>query len=335
MDQASTMNAALIQLAFLGAYGLLLTPEPMAIPANPNAPKSAGMKSEFSQCRASFTLIDRSDLWTPGATTQFRVEGKSHADLFGAYAIGIDAVDAREFGVAPVSYYYSGLEAQNRTHELLFRLRELHNLCSLLALVESRIGAKDAISKCDLLRRDLFPRGVDDAVARIEAADQEALRNFHDLIDTDRPAAWRLADNLEILFDTFQTADSNTSIGSLAYYEQREWRITRAFGDHLDVRSLGPPDEDTKSKIRSFDDRQALRDVLSSSDGYFTDERLDACVVVAGTSERRFFDFVREVIAPAGSPADRVGAWLDKFAGVFVSSACNKGAHVVFERRDT
>ncbi|MDX8353984.1 hypothetical protein [Cognatiyoonia sp. IB215182] len=330
------LHAALFQLGFVAGYGLLLTPEPLVIPANPRATANVGAaETSFTQCRACFTLIEREELWAPGSAKTGRSAGKSHAELFGAFAIGLDPVDARLFGLTPVSYYYSGVEDANRTYEMLFRLREFHELFTILAVLEARVGVPDAVDINTLHDRGLLPSHGADAISRITQADPSLLQAFVDLVRTDRPAAWRMADNLEMLMDAMQTADSATSVGSLAYYEQREWRITRGYGAHLNVVPLGPARKgDPAIPSETEADRLDLRRALHGSDqSYFKEAILDDCVVLVGPRGGHFFEYVKEVVTPSGAAAYRVGAWLDEvFPGAFREASCNGGRNKVFVR---
>ena len=118
-------------------YGLLMTPENLRIDKNRRAYNVELQKTEFSQIRACFTLIDRGQLWQ--RLRRGTGEVQSHVDLFGKFAIGLDPIEARRLGAIPVIYFYRGTSKDiNMSMEILYNLRELRSLAVAIARIEAR-----------------------------------------------------------------------------------------------------------------------------------------------------------------------------------------------------
>ena len=315
-------------------YGLLLTPENLTIPVNDAAVNREPPKQTFQQARACFTLVeDREELWR---STRLDEHGEpvSHVDLFGEFAIGLDPIRARELGAVPVIYFYTGGDSAHTrvSREVLFTLRELRSVAIALARLEAkaRIEGRDTLDMDTLDAVGYVLHGDPIVRDRINAADERTARAAVDLLDTDRRPAWNLVDGIEAMLDLFQTADSYTRPGSLAYYQEREWRIAALFSSGLRSRRL-VVESNREAKLPTWVDE--LRDSLRSVDGdFFTKERLDQSTILHGTTDEAFFDFVEEIVCPADA-ASEVAEMLQRQQGQRgMRRTVGNGGPVVFVR---
>ena len=144
--QISHVNA-LTQLRIMLEHGLLMTPECIEIPESPRAETLSieKPKTKFRQIRACFTLAQRGELWTPIPRDREGVDVRSHSDIFGRFAIGLDPIEARELGAMPVIYFYRGLSISNVSMEILYNLRELRSIAIAIARIEARSKNADHV----------------------------------------------------------------------------------------------------------------------------------------------------------------------------------------------
>jgi len=287
-------------LALMMSYGLVLTPETLDMPPDPRAPDlGEPPKTCFDQERACFTLVAREELQTPRLAGRIGGAPASHADLFGEFAIGLDPVRARRLGVVPVMYFYDGEGYANMSRELLFRLRDLRTLAVAVARIEGRgtMPERDVRSEAELAEKGIVLEGEPRVAPLLDALPPAFARSVHELLDTNRVPAWNLVEWLDIALNLFQTADSRTTPGSLAYFQQREWRIVRLFGEHVACHLLAVPtdaDGDPFTRVRG-----EVRARLAEIDPvFFDDRRLARSSLLSGAAGEPFFDFVDEVVCP-------------------------------------
>jgi hypothetical protein len=286
-------------------FGAVLTPEDLIVPRNPAASPDGPARTQFPQERVCFTLMNREELDEPGPG------GRSHAEQFGPFAIGLDPIRARALGVVPVMYFYGGTHAINVSYEMLYRLRELRTLLSALARVEARAGRRGREVPPGLELDDLGLAEIDRAPLspRIEALSPDEARAVAGLFDTERVPAWNMIEWIDIILNFFQTADSKTTSDSLAYFQQREWRIVRLFGEHAQCHAISLTDDIDRPDCYPMALRREMRARLIDLDpDFFSDVRLDRSFVMVGTAELSFFEFVDEVVVPHA--AERAAARL-------------------------
>ena len=289
------------QLAMMLEHGLLLTPESLFVPKNKRAANHDNPKTCFLQTRACFTLASQEELWREDQRRTSHGKLASHAELFGEFAIGLNPVRARALGAVPVMYFYSDRNEVNVSYEILFRLRELRSLAIALARLEAKAGIpeRDVLDAATLDKVGYLLKGDPIVERRISKVDAQTARTAIELLDTDRPPAWNLVDWIDILLDFFQTADSHDAQGSLAYYQQREWRIVRAHGPHVRCYRLALDCKlDAQSAMCKADRRLIRKNLKCLNRDFFTDDCLENSAILQGTDDESFFDFVQEIICP-------------------------------------
>lgn len=305
-EQRNTLHQGIMQIDLMMRYGLLLTPEILTIPLNKVAKNREAPKTKFCQARACFTLVEnREELWLNKRLDEFG-QSTSHVSLFGEFAVGLDPIRARECGALPVIYFYSGGDSAHKTvsQEILFTLRELRSLAIALARLEAkaRIEGRDTLDAATLDAIGYVLAGDPVVRERIHATDQDAARAAVELLDTDRRPAWTLVDWIDAMFDLFQTADSSSSPESLAYYQEREWRITSLFSTGVRCRRLRLDKTSGERELPTW--VPELRSKLRSLDSdFFTEEVLNESTILHGTQDRTFFDFIEEIVCPAEAAA--------------------------------
>lgn len=297
-------------LAMMIESGLLLTPEDLVVPSNPHAKNRTPPKTVFRQSRACFTLTERSSLWQPPARFRSGIDVSSHSENFGMFAIGLDPIRARLLGAIPVAYFYTDAQEPTIPQEILFHIRELRSLAIALARLEARsqseLGGNRQVFDAKTLDAVGYTLEGDSRVMeRIEAATGKEVSKAISLLDTDRPPAWNLVDWIDIVFDFFQTADSKTLPDSLAYYHQREWRIIRLFGPHVQCCRLGADAVLDGNAAMPSHERYVVRKKLKYIDhDFFSDGRLDGSAILSGAKGLPFFDYVEEIVCPVEAVSD-------------------------------
>lgn len=302
-------------------YGLVCTPEQFPLFADAASERPAKVEllnqnigyDTISQSRACFTLLDSLELaqeYRPSDTGP--EEYWSHADLFGEFAIGLDPIEARDLGILPVVYTYRHttfnreLPSSGLGSQVVHRLDEMRTLLAILSRVESANGLRCA-APWEMLRPLMsvlrYEPKIDRKLQDLSPADAETVFEF---FDTDRIAAWNLADIVTILLSLYQTTDSTFADAPLAFFQQREWRLVHhvrlgtewySLGDHEEYRDpLMPKYEDARSEINDH-----VSDVWQrrQKDPLKYDWFRNHCWVIAKIDGKPFRDFVREIIVPS------------------------------------
>ncbi len=284
-DREVTNRVGLRTLESILSYGILLTPEPLSVPRNPKSELSRPPSTFIEQRRACFTAVDRSDL--------LREDG--HTTTFGQFSLGLEPADARRLGAVPVFYYHqAGLSL-----EVLFRLAEIRRLLIAVANIEAgsdpngtQYPTRKKLKSWGLVLVD--EPGVAELVENVCKEKADELLAF---LATDRVAAANLAEWIEVTLSMFQkTEPSDGEI--LKYYKQREFRIVQVYSSEVWCLPLDLARGNGLSKKA-----EAYIEACKAHLSEFKDEfklRLDIgrCYVVAGTCDRKFRDFVREIICP-------------------------------------
>lgn len=250
-DSEVTVGMRILESVFKD--GLLLTPESLTIPPNPDSSRERPPTSDVMQRRACFTLLDEDAL----------LQGSEHQRAFGSFAIGISSYAGRTIGFLPTIYYYSAYIASaghlppdsGLSQQLLFRLGEIRKLLIALAWVEARTGLhqtdEDAVRQEEVKSEEYLERfglTLDDELdadegpqlaERLRHLDNCLAKQFYLHINTDRVRAWNLAEWMTILLSLLQTADSKRRNRHLAYFQQREWRVIHAYSPGVTIQSLG------------------------------------------------------------------------------------------------
>lgn len=318
VDSDEATECGLETLRLLIEFGILLTPERLTIPPNPRSTRERPEETVFLQERACFTLVSRQELFEPrqiapniSLDSAACATELSHMRKFGAFAIGLNPYTARALGLVPVVYFYShmgadafefeGIDIENISFEILFRIRELRKVMMALAYIESKAGLQDrdlpSMEKLKEIGFDMkFEEQLFEEIDNISEKDANLIVNF---LDTDRVPAWNMVDWLGIIFNFFQIADSKKSFGPLSYYQQREWRLVKLFGQHvfcfpLDMKYY----MDGKMGYPKCECLELRRRLASVNYHFFSKEKLDRSSILLGTKDKPFFEHVDELIIP-------------------------------------
>lgn len=279
-------------------YGLLLTPEPLEIPPNPDSDLRDPPATVVIQRRACFTLLSRKEL----------IEDGKHLESFGRFSIGLDTNLARGLGIVPTFYYYKSNVTENSdpfdsgiSQQVLFRLSELRRLAIALARVEAHANPKSSRYRPrDYLNENGLTFDDEPDVASVDSVSRTTARQLTKLLGTDRVPAWNLAEWIELILSMFQTADSSERGRHLAYYEQREWRCIQLYGEKIDCYSL------TQREMESLRDPFKLRILIEARsvlkrmlNRFRVGVEPEDCFLLIGCSHNPFRDFVSEIIVPS------------------------------------
>jgi len=310
-------------LRLILTHGLLCTPEKFKLYPNYNTENTEKQKclaankhhDEIVQSRACFTLVDTLELSKEYELFQGNPTSHlAHIDLFGEFAIGLDPIEARALGVMPTVYYYrhdisnpltktAGLGSQ-----VVERLDEIRSLFSILSYIEakSNAGPEDDMvfpPPETLKSMGIHVRYQDDIEAELANIKAKEAALVLRLFNTDRVPAWNLVDFVEIMLSLYQTTDSTIEDAPLAFFQQREWRLVHHMMEGLRWFGLGkhpsyqdPFAEDFVSAV------QEIKNFVRRTSPTKREDHLawffNNCWVLVGTAERRFRDFVREIVVP-------------------------------------
>lgn len=269
--------------------GLLCTPE------MGGAGPAAGMP------RASFTLGAEHELsmLRPGQRGL-----RSHSDVFGHFAIGVDPADARRLGLLPVVYYCDdSATAPGLGRELAARLQECVRLLHALAHIEGRATRTGVDNVWVPGPEQLAKIGIDVAasaakrLSALEGGDADWILSLLD--NGDRTPSYNITDLLETLLSLYQTTDAVSTSPDLDFYQQREWRLVRHTRIGLDWFCLGatnafasPRQSVAETRVRAM--REALSVGREKNEDY-----LARCWVLDRIDDRPFCDFVTRIVVPS------------------------------------
>jgi hypothetical protein len=304
-------------LRLILTHGLLCTPEKFKLYPNYHTENKEKLKflqanthhDEIVQSRACFTLMDTLEL-----TQSQPTRDAAHIDLFGEFAIGLDPIEARAFGITPTVYYYrhdlgnpafrtAGLGAQ-----IVERLDEIRSVFSILSYIEANANAGEddtAYPPPEKLRsmgiHVRYQSEIEAELAKLKARDAALIFR---LFNTDRVPAWNLVDFIEIMLSLYQTTDSTLENAPLAFFHEKEWRLVHHmmtgliwFGLDKHPARRNPWATEFESDIRNI--RNFIRRATQKNEDHLT-WFLSHCWVLAGTEQLHFRDFVREIVVPEG-----------------------------------
>jgi hypothetical protein len=322
-------------LASLLNHGFLCTPERLRVfpdSETQNGHKQALLKAGepefiYSQSRLCFTLCSPEELFeskirglaegpdhpahSPGAQ-------RSHADLFGPYAVGLDPVASRQLGIVPTIYYSPTDRSGHRFRsfdggigglniQMIQRLKELRDVCILLAYIERGldIGGPPLPGEDILKALNLslpFEAATEDRVRRLSIVERSRVFS---LFNIDRDSALSLVSFIEMMFSLFQETDSSIDATILAFYQQREWRLIHHMREGTSWYCLGqqPLFRNPLARARAGEIAE-LRRLLETTSGQRRDESyFRACWLLETVDDEPIREFVTCVIAPAAGIA--------------------------------
>lgn len=236
--------------------GLLCAPEYLNIHANRHTTNEDKIhllrvgepEIRFPQSRLCFTLCSEEELYQPVVRGIEPGEAgpvggdqtpRSHADLFGPYAVCLDPIMARRIGIVPTFYFSpndmfgsrfqtAGSQVPGLNLQVIQSLKELRELLILLALIERSVPLPNGgkLPPLELLRaRGLHAPFEKKLEQRISDLALDKRREVFELFDNDRSAALGLIDFVEMMLSLFQETDSTIDGRALAFYQEREWRL--------------------------------------------------------------------------------------------------------------
>lgn len=314
-DESEIGAAGLGILRSILRHGLLCSHEELQLDCDPLTERlekalllSLGepVDSTF-QSRASFTLCELDDLAQEVNRTPFTPlnDPQSHGDSFGQFAVALCPIEARRLGIVPTKYYYRFLldpYTVGLSNQIVHRLMELRAVCSLLSLLEARVGPIEApgvdFPDALRLRRD-YRLNLDhegEAKQMVDDLSLSQARLMYQSLNTDRVPAVDLLDFLDLLLSAYQNSDSTKRHSPLEFYLQKEWRALYHRRDGLEwVRLLPRHNEQLSASERST--RSEVRRLLERK-GRRSNEYFAYCNVLSKVDGRPFRNLVKKVIVP-------------------------------------
>ena len=292
----------------------------------------------YSQSRLCFTLCSPVELFEPkirgvapgpDGPTAAPDAKYSHADLFGPYAIGIDPLVSRQLGIVPTVYYsptdrfgrrftgdpgsIAGLNIQ-----MIQRLKELRELCILLAQIERDIDIDGPPLPGDAVLTALnltlpFEQAIEARVRQLPLAER---RRLFTLFNIDRDYALNLVSFIEMMFSLFQETDSSIDGSALAFYQQREWRLIHHMRDGTSWYCLGdqPAFRNPLAPARSSQIAHLRRLLNASAPSPRDDAYFKSCWLLEEVDGSPVRAFLKCVVAPAAD--------VDRFSRLLRDASC-------------
>lgn len=315
-------------------YGLLCTPEKFDIPVDPNTERQSKLEllltdqpqETIIQSRSCFTLMERHELSREYSLSTLSndddssssVHRVSHQGLFGSFAVGLDAVQARELGVHPAIYYYPNpshdpfwfqpAAPANLGLEIVFRLQEIKTVFQILSLVESKANLTH-IQVPD--QRTLQAMGIslqheDNIKQSLQTISERTAKEIFEIFNTDRVASWNIVDFITMLLSLYQSTDSSKDKSPLAYFQQREWRLIHHMRHGLTwfgLSSIEGLRNNTEERFAAG--KQRIRASVKEQLGVasLNETKLKSFWVLAEVGGVPFRDFIREIVVPDGCEA--------------------------------
>jgi hypothetical protein len=282
---------------------MLLTPERKVFGPNPVSELDPPPITEILQKRACFTAMERSELFR----TRF---DQRHVDVFGPFAIGLNAQKALSLGMLPVFYLpvSSGESGGGGAadgflgQDLLNRLCELRSFLAGIAQIEhlAHPGNELFADKAYLDTYNIKPPPNDLNVPFLNKLDQRRSVELFQYLNTDRPPAYILAEFIEIILSIFQQVQSDRD-NFLEYYDQREWRIVSIASESLHCIDLNPRARLSLSDSERLAAEAAEVDIAKLLAQFSAPYKVSDCAIMCGVRKTRFFDLIDEVLIPVNS----------------------------------
>lgn len=317
--------------------GLLLTPELFSIPNpeplhirnhfglrdsvsfDPNREKHD--KFRMQQIRACFTLATASELKRRNSGLRYssshfedsRINPLSHFDLFGDFAIGLDPIEARALGAIPTIYYYvidpeislsNFGTSYSLSFELVCRLLEARKLLIALAHVEA-LADSDCADTATIENLKEMGQNLDDEPEPVVQAalslNYDLARKIYPLFDTNRVPIANIVEHIELFLNFFQVADSHTRNRSLAYFQQKEWRIVQHNKEGLTCEPIFGTWPSLASNRRELNQLCLYWDRINNllrDHGLNTRKMNENYWLLINLHGLRFSDYIRRIIVP-------------------------------------
>ena len=329
-------DIALGILKLILKFGILLTPEPICIPPNPNSrlAKSGARARPLFQTRACFTAIAEEQLLQPqpkSAGDENRLSSLSHADLFGALSIGFDYRYATAFEFCPCAYVKRTLPREGSkagTHlnrlgttlssDFVAALVEARELLVILSWIEANVPDSrndhnlptNARNIALLQKAGIFlshqPKSMEKKILElVRRLPHSTASEISGLLNTDRRPLWQLVQMLDLQLELLQTADSKQG-RALAYFCQSEFRIIKVLSENLAGFSLFPDIEIDTEDLWSDARRGFLGEFTpirqQLGEGELGQEERSKYFVLVGANDNGemvfFRDCIRQIVTP-------------------------------------
>jgi hypothetical protein len=310
-------------------YGLMCTPERLAIHPHPNTRNHLKLglvargEAEYThmQSRMCFTLCEERELFeavsrgysSPASGKRPRLA--SHADLFGPFALAVEVPAARQIGILPATYY-SPVDALGRRYDardgrpglhvqMIQKLKELRDVSVILAIIERSLGVDGAElpSEAMLKALDIELPYQPAIMAKAYQLTATQRRELFELFNTDRESALGLIGFIDMMLSLFQETDSHVEGDHtpLAFYQQREWRLIHHMRRGARWYCLGrqPDFRDSLARDRSSAIRELKRVVNDLGGVPRTEAYFKSCWVLEEVDGAPLRGYISCVVVPA------------------------------------
>jgi hypothetical protein len=236
---------------------------------------------------------------------------KSHADLFGAYAVSFDPITARRLGIVPTNYFSPNdvfgerydREVPGLNIQMIQRLREIREILIILATIERSLNVSNEELPGDNILQALnlkLPFEGDIYRKLYDLSDVER-KDIFELFNTDRERALTLVSCIEMMLSLYQETDSTIDGRALAFYQQREWRLIHhvrlgmiwyCLGDQPDFRN-------PHAKVRQAEIRRLRRITHETSGGVPREEAyFKHCWLLEAVDSTPIGESISSIIVP-------------------------------------
>jgi hypothetical protein len=271
-------------LSAIRDFGLLLTPE-MTEWRHPHGDGSPPRGARFLQKRVSFTDLAPEEL-------------SEHAKEFGKFALEFNTKTLRSLGGIPVFYIpqadsqSQGAEALGST--LIIQLLDAKDLIDRLSKIDSLLASPQP--KADRINITPTFTGNPHLNATFNIDTRELGQSIQALKFGFTPPDM-LAASLGGILNFFYPADDIDRNGPLAYYRQREWRITGDISiNGRPIMRLPTPAE--MQQLSALDSDFFSRELITD---FGPRKRIDETLVYPGFAEKKMIQLATRIIVPRES----------------------------------
>jgi Putative abortive phage resistance protein AbiGi, antitoxin len=293
-----TISKGIEILRSIKEIGFLLAPEIVKW----DTPVSIGSKSPIliPQLRISFTEIKESEL-------------PKHANIFGPFALEFDLDDLRKEGAMPVIYAPQARGTEDHLSLtgaiIVSHLRHINHLVSQL---QSLTEAYDAAEKNKIEKITLNNLGDKGEIVQSYEISIGIIRELINFLSFKNAPFKSMIGVLHLMQSLFYPTDNEHLNDDLAYYRQREWRITGGYNVNSRPRSR-PLTQVEKERVLTID--AAFWSRKDQIDGTEV-SRIDRAQVLNQFRDRPLVDDIRRIIVPKSVESIARELFGDKVLGV-------------------
>ena len=267
-------------LKSINKSGLTLAPEIVEWHVPPGLSIGVASPLRVFQQRICFTELSPDEL-------------ADHSETFGPFAMEFDIAALRRAGALPVIYMPQALSEDDHLALIgLFVVSDLKQIKDLLQILD-RLQSASATENHSVMRLD---NGDDErGVLHSYSVSREMVHDFMRFITFERAPFSEMIGIASIAQSLFYPTDNRHTNTTLAYYRQREWRITAGYNVNGEPRGRELNDKE-KQTLLANDADFWMKEIY---DGEKTYRRIDRAASLSRPGPKELTGMLHRLIVPA------------------------------------